>query len=58
MNKPVYLGQAISDISKTLMYNFGVIILNPSTKIMQDYATWTLIALILILKLKIFIKKC
>ena len=41
MNKAIYLGQAILDISKTLMYK---------------YVTRVLIALLLILKLKIFIK--
>ena len=56
MNKPVYLSQAILDISKTLMYEFGIIILNRNMEINQDYATWILIALLFILKQKIFIK--
>ena len=56
MNKPTYLGQAILDISKTLMYNFGMITLNPSMEIKQDYATWIQLALSCTLKLKIFTK--
>ena len=56
MNKPVYLGMSILDISKTLMYEFCTNILSQSTKIMENYVTWILIALLLVLKLKIFIK--
>ena len=32
MNKPVYLGMSILDISKTLMYEFGMNILNQNIK--------------------------
>ena len=32
MNKPVYLGQAILDIIKTLMYEFWYDYLNPKYK--------------------------
>ena len=55
MNKPIYLGQAILDISKTLMHEFWYdYILN--MRIKRDYVICILIALLLILKLKIFIK--
>ena len=37
MNKPVYLGLPILEISKTLMYDFGMIILNQNIRIMQSY---------------------
>ena len=50
MNKPVYLGFSISEVSKTLMYEFGMIILNQSIETMQNYATWIQIVLSLILK--------
>ena len=43
MNKPVYLGMTILDISKTLMYEFGMIMLNQSTNAKPNYATWILI---------------
>ena len=57
MNKPVYLGQAMLDISKTLLcMNFDMIILNQSIKKKQGYVTRILIALLLILKLRIFMK--
>ena len=50
MNKPMYLGQAILDISKILMYKFGMIALNLDMKIKQSYAIWILMALLCILK--------
>ena len=49
-NKPIYLGQAILDIIKTLMYEFWY------DYIKQDYAIWILIALLCVLKQKIFTK--
>ena len=36
--------------------NFDMAILNQSTKAMQNYATWILIALLLIFLLKTFLK--
>ena len=56
MNKPIYLGQAILDISKYFCMNFGIITLSRNTEIKQGYATGIPIALLLILKLKILIK--
>ena len=56
MNKSVYLGTSILDISKKLLYEFCMITLNQSTKAKQNYATWILIALLLIFLLKIFLK--
>ena len=56
MNKPIYLGMSRLDISKILMYEFGMIILNQSIKTMQSYVTWIQKALLFILKLKIVIK--
>ena len=56
MNKPVHLGMSILDISKTLMYEFGMITLNQNIKTEQNCVTRILTALLFILKLKIFIK--
>ena len=54
VNKPVYLGMSILGISKTLMYEFWYDYLKPKT--MQNYATWILIALLLIFLQKTFLK--
>ena len=56
LNKPIYLGQAILDLSKYLCMIFGIITLNLNLVIKQGYATWILIALSCISKLKIFTK--
>ena len=45
----------MSEISETLMYEFGMIILDQNIKMMQNYVVWILTALLLILWLKIFI---
>ena len=49
MNKPVYLGMSILDISKTLLHKFGMITLNQSMEIEQNYVIRILIALLFIL---------
>ena len=56
MNKPIYLGQAILDISKTLCMSFGVITLSLSMVIKHGYVTRIQIALLSMLKQMIFIK--
>ena len=48
MNKPFYLGMPILDI-KHLPINFGMITLNQSMEIEQNYVIQILIALLLIL---------
>ena len=47
MNKPIYHGMSILDISKTLMHESWT---------EQNYVTWILTALLFMIKLKIFIK--
>ena len=54
-NKPMYLGMPILDTSKTRM-NVGMIILSQSMEAKQNYVIRILIALLFILKLKIFTK--
>ena len=54
MNKPVYLGQAILDISKALMYKFWYGYIKP--KYVDNARLCYKDTLLLILKLKIFIK--
>ena len=53
MNKPVYLGISILEISKTLMYEFWYDYIKPKY---QDNAQWIQIVLLLILKLKMSMK--
>ena len=52
MRKPLYIGQALLDISKTL----DMITLNLSMKIMQNYVTWIQTVLSYTLKQKSFTK--
>ena len=56
MNKPVYLGLSKLKISKTLMYDFGMITLNQSIRTMQNYAARIQTVLSLTLKQKMSIK--
>ena len=56
MNKPIYLGMSILDISKTLMYEFWYDYVKPNMETEQNYGTWIPIALLFILKPKIFTK--
>ena len=56
MNKPIYLGMSILDISKTLMYEFWCDYIKLSMEIEQNYVTLILTVSLFILKLKIFTK--
>ena len=53
---PVYFAILILDISMNQCMNFGLIILTHSITTKQNYAIYILVALLLILKPKIFTK--
>ena len=55
MNKPLYLGMSVLDISKILMYEFWYSYIISMEK-RKNYAIQILIALLFILKLNIFLK--
>ena len=56
MNKPVYLGLSILEISKTLMYEFWYDHINPKYQDNAKFGTWIQTVLSLILKQKISMK--
>ena len=56
MNKSMYLGLSILDISKTFVYEFWYDYIKPKYGTEQNYVAWILIASFFILKLKISIK--
>ena len=56
MIKPVYLGMSISDISKTLLYEFWYDYIKPKYQDRAKLCYMDTAALLFILKLKIFTK--
>ena len=56
MNKPIYLGLSILDISKTLMYEFWYDYIKPKYGGRANYVILILTVLLFIVKLKIFLK--
>ena len=56
INKPIYLGQAVLDLSKTLMFEFWYDHLNQCMVIKLDYVILIQIVLLCILKQMIFTK--
>ena len=56
MNKPVYLGLSILDLSKTVMYEFRYDYVKPNMVKMQNFVTWIETASLFIYKQMIFTK--
>ena len=56
MNKPIYLGMSILDISKMLMYEFWSDYVEPKYQEKQNYVPWILTTFLFTLKPKIFTK--
>ena len=56
MNKPIYLGMSILDISKTLMYDFWYDYIKPKYKDKAKLYYMVLIALLLTFLLNTFLK--
>ena len=54
MNKPIYLGLSILEISKTLMYEVWYAYIELKYQYNQKYTTWIQLVLPFILKLKMF----
>ena len=56
MNKPVYSGLSILEISKTVMYEFWYDFIKPKFKTMRSYVIWKQIAFQYIFRLKTIYK--